>query len=32
MLSWDDGTPNLYYKPVVLEGHEQTYEPKERSY
>ena len=32
MLSWNDGTPNLYYKPVILEGHEQTYEPKERSY
>ncbi|MEF8812463.1 MAG: FAD-binding protein [Halovenus sp.] len=32
MLAWDGGTPNLYYKPVVLEGHEQTYEPKERSY
>jgi succinate dehydrogenase / fumarate reductase flavoprotein subunit len=32
MLQWNDGTPNLYYKPVILEGHEQTYEPKERSY
>jgi succinate dehydrogenase / fumarate reductase flavoprotein subunit len=32
MLSWNDGTPNLYYKPVILEGHEQTYEPKVRSY
>ena len=32
MLSWNDGSPNLYYKPVILEGHEQTYEPKERSY
>ncbi|MXR52613.1 FAD-binding protein [Halovenus sp. WSH3] len=32
MLSWNGGTPNLYYKPVILEGHEQTYEPKERSY
>jgi succinate dehydrogenase / fumarate reductase flavoprotein subunit len=32
MLQWNDGTPNLYYKPVILEGHDQTYEPKERSY
>jgi len=32
MLAWDDGTPTLYYKPVVLEGEAQTYEPKERSY
>ena len=32
LLAWNDGTPELYYKPVVLEGHEKTYEPKERSY
>ncbi|MFB6232826.1 MAG: FAD-binding protein, partial [Haloarculaceae archaeon] len=32
LLQWNDGTPNLYYKPVILEGHEETYEPKERSY
>jgi succinate dehydrogenase / fumarate reductase flavoprotein subunit len=32
MLQWSDGSPDLYYKPVVLEGHEETYEPKERSY
>jgi succinate dehydrogenase / fumarate reductase flavoprotein subunit len=32
MLQWNDGTPELYYVPVILEGHEQTYEPKERSY
>jgi succinate dehydrogenase / fumarate reductase flavoprotein subunit len=32
MLTWNEGTPELYYKPVVLEGDEQTYEPKERSY
>jgi succinate dehydrogenase / fumarate reductase flavoprotein subunit len=32
MLQWNDGTPRLYYKPVILEGDEQTYEPKERSY
>jgi succinate dehydrogenase / fumarate reductase flavoprotein subunit len=32
MYAWNDGHPELYYKPVVLEGEEQTYEPKERSY
>ncbi|GAB6863169.1 FAD-binding protein [Haloplanus litoreus] len=32
MVSWSDGSPELWYKPVVLEGEEQTYEPKERSY
>jgi len=32
LLSWNDGNPDLYYKPVILEGDEQTYEPKERSY
>jgi succinate dehydrogenase / fumarate reductase flavoprotein subunit len=32
MLAWNDGSPQLYYKPVVLEGEEKTYEPKERSY
>ncbi|MBV0922951.1 FAD-binding protein [Halomicroarcula limicola] len=32
MLAWEDGTPRLYYKPVILEGDEETYEPKERSY
>jgi succinate dehydrogenase / fumarate reductase flavoprotein subunit len=32
MLSWNDGNPKLYYKPVVLEGEDKTYEPKERSY
>jgi succinate dehydrogenase / fumarate reductase flavoprotein subunit len=32
MLQWNDGDVNLYYKPVILEGFEQTYEPKERSY
>jgi succinate dehydrogenase / fumarate reductase flavoprotein subunit len=32
MLAWNDGSPELYYKPVILEGHDQTYEPKERSY
>ncbi len=32
MLAWNDGKPNLYYKPVILEGAEKTYEPKVRSY
>ena len=32
MLAWNDGEPELYYKPVVLEGENKTYEPKERSY
>ncbi|WP_423750557.1 FAD-binding protein [Salinirarus marinus] len=32
MLSWNDGSPELWYKPVVLEGEEKTYEPKVRSY
>ncbi|MFT4884504.1 MAG: succinate dehydrogenase / fumarate reductase flavoprotein subunit [Natronomonas sp.] len=32
MIAWDDGTPNLYYKPVILEGEEKEYEPKVRSY
>ncbi len=32
MLAWNDGSPELYYKPVILEGHEKTYEPKVRSY
>jgi succinate dehydrogenase / fumarate reductase flavoprotein subunit len=32
MISWNDGKPKLYYKPVVLEGEEKEYEPKVRSY
>jgi succinate dehydrogenase / fumarate reductase flavoprotein subunit len=32
MISWNDGQPKLYYKPVILEGEEKTYEPKVRSY
>ncbi|WP_123539197.1 FAD-binding protein [Halosimplex salinum] len=31
LLAWNDGTPRLYYKPVLLEA-EKEYEPKERSY
>ncbi len=30
-VSWDDGQPSLWFKPVLLDG-ERTYEPKERSY
>ncbi len=32
MISWNDGVPNLYYKPVILEGESKEYEPKVRSY
>ncbi|PSP72215.1 succinate dehydrogenase [Halobacteriales archaeon QS_3_64_16] len=32
MLAWNDGEPELYYKPVILEGENKTYEPKVRSY
>ena len=32
MIAWNDGQPKLYYKPVILEGEEKTYEPKTRSY
>jgi succinate dehydrogenase / fumarate reductase flavoprotein subunit len=32
MLTWNDGDPELWYKPVTLEGEEKTYEPKTRSY
>jgi len=32
MLAWENGSPELYYKPVDLQGEEKEYEPKERSY
>ncbi|PSP93173.1 succinate dehydrogenase [Halobacteriales archaeon QS_4_62_28] len=32
MLAWNDGDPELYYKPVLLESEHKEYEPKERSY
>ncbi len=32
LLSWDGGDPDLWYKPVILEGENQRYEPKTRSY
>ncbi|MDQ2050161.1 FAD-binding protein [Natronolimnohabitans sp. A-GB9] len=32
LISWDDGEPKIFYRPVILEGEDKTYEPKERSY
>ena len=32
MIAWNEGDPDLYYKPVILEGEDKTYEPKVRSY
>jgi len=32
LISWDDGEPSIFYRPVILEGENKTYEPKERSY
>ncbi|RQG99664.1 FAD-binding protein [Natrarchaeobius oligotrophus] len=32
LISWDEGEPSVFYRPVILEGEEKTYEPKERSY
>ena len=32
MLSWNDGDPKLWFRPVNLEGKMQEYEPKARSY
>jgi succinate dehydrogenase / fumarate reductase flavoprotein subunit len=32
MLSWNGGEPELWYRPVELEGENKTYEPKVRSY
>ncbi|WP_327052683.1 FAD-binding protein [Halomicrococcus gelatinilyticus] len=32
LLSWNEGSPELWYKPVILEGEEKEYEPKVRSY
>jgi succinate dehydrogenase / fumarate reductase flavoprotein subunit len=31
-MSWNDGQPELWYRPVVLDGEMHDYEPKERSY
>ncbi|WP_144903540.1 FAD-binding protein [Halobellus captivus] len=32
LLSWNDGSPELWFKPVLLEGEDKRYEPKIRSY
>ncbi|MFB6120898.1 MAG: FAD-binding protein [Halobacteriaceae archaeon] len=32
LVEWNGGDPNLYYKPVILEGESKRYEPKTRSY
>jgi len=32
LISWNEGTPELWYRPVLLEGENETYEPKERHY
>ncbi|WP_247728258.1 FAD-binding protein [Halovivax limisalsi] len=32
MITWDDGEPSIWYRPVILEGEDKTYEPKVRSY
>ncbi|WP_129115971.1 FAD-binding protein [Halegenticoccus tardaugens] len=32
MLSWNDGEPDQWYRPVILEGRVGTYHPKVRQY
>ncbi|WP_089650038.1 FAD-binding protein [Halobacterium hubeiense] len=32
MYSWNDGSPMVWYRPVILEAEETEYEPKARSY
>ncbi|WP_255194348.1 FAD-binding protein [Natronobeatus ordinarius] len=32
MISWNGGKPSVWYRPVILEGEDKTYEPKIRSY
>jgi len=32
LLSWNDGTPEIWYRPVILEGEAKEYEPQARSY
>jgi succinate dehydrogenase / fumarate reductase flavoprotein subunit len=32
MVQWNEGSPELYYTDVILEGADKTYEPKVRSY
>ena len=31
-VSWNEGTPSLWYKPAILQGADKYYEPKIRSY
>lgn len=31
-VSWNEGDPSIWFKPVILEGEAKTYEPKIRSY
>lgn len=31
-VSWNAGSPEIWFKPVILEGDEKVYEPKERRY
>ncbi|MFP9191745.1 FAD-binding protein [Natronosalvus vescus] len=32
LISWNAGKPSIWYRPVILEGEDKTYEPKIRSY
>ncbi|WP_435318024.1 FAD-binding protein [Haloarchaeobius sp. TZWSO28] len=32
LIAWHDGEPTIFYRPVILEGENKTYEPKVRSY
>jgi len=32
LIAWHDGEPEVFFRPVILEGENKTYEPKERSY
>jgi succinate dehydrogenase / fumarate reductase flavoprotein subunit len=32
LLWWNDGDPEIRYRPVILEGEDKTYEPSVRSY
>ncbi|ELY42141.1 FAD-binding protein [Natronorubrum tibetense] len=32
LISWEEGEPKIFYRPVILEGEDKTYEPKDRSY
>ncbi|USZ70249.1 FAD-binding protein [Natronosalvus halobius] len=32
LISWNGGKPSIWYRPTILEGEDETYEPKVRSY